>query len=122
MDKPHAPACLRNRDPILAVLCQHLADCRSLLEIGSGTGQHAVYFGAALPQLRWQTSDLPENHHGIDSWIAAAGLPNVLPPLALDVDASWPKQSFDAVFSANTLHIMDWQAVRSFFAGVPSVV
>lgn len=116
-------ACERNRDPILGVLKRAFARCASVLEIGSGTGQHAVCFAAALPHLTWQTSDLPECHEGILSWIASEGPSNVRPPLALDVRAArWPVASIDAVFSANTLHIMSWQSVESMFAGIGRIL
>jgi len=121
MDKAFSPASERNGPPILAVLKDAFADCRRVLEIGSGTGQHAVYFGARLPHLVWQTSDLPDNHPSILAWQSEAALPNVLPPLALDVRQpwmQWPQAPFDAVFSANTLHIMPWPAVESMFAGI----
>ena len=123
-EKPFSPACERNRGPILAVLREHFANRHDVLEIGSGTGQHAVHFAAALPQLSWQTSDLPENHPAILAWLAEAGLPNVLPPLALDAAdaASWPAQRFDAVFTANTLHIMGWPQVQALFANLPRVL
>jgi cyclopropane fatty-acyl-phospholipid synthase-like methyltransferase len=123
-DLPNAPATERNRDPILAVLREHFADRRRVLEIGSGTGQHAVYFAAALPQLQWQTSDLAENHAVIQTWIDVSAQANVLPPLALDVARadSWPTQRFDAVFSANTLHIMAWPQVQALFAQLPRVL
>jgi predicted O-methyltransferase YrrM len=95
-----------------------------VLEIGSGTGQHAVHFAAALPHLQWQTSDLPENHAAIAAWIEASGLDNVLPPVALDAahPETWPAQRFDAVFTANTLHIMGWADVQSLFAHLPRVL
>ena len=123
-DLPNAPATERNRDPILTVLREHFATRHRVLEIGSGTGQHAVHFAAALPQLSWQTSDLPDNHPAILAWLAAAGLPNVLPPLSLNVAdaASWPAQRFDAVFTANTLHIMGWPQVQALFANLPRVL
>ena len=121
-DRPYSAACERNREPILAVLRQHFADRKRVLEIGSGTGQHAVFFAAALPQLSWQTSDIPENHDGIREWLDEAALPNALPPLALDVTGSWPRQRFDAVFSANTLHIMSWPQVETLFARLPEVL
>ena len=92
-----------------------------MLEIGSGSGQHAVYFGAHLPHLQWQTSDLADSHAGILAWLADARLPNVLPPLALDVNATWPQQQYDAVFSANTLHIVSWPEVERMFAGIARV-
>ena len=122
MEKPHAPSCERNREPILEVLTQHFADRRQVLEIGSGTGQHAVFFAARLPQLRWQTSDRPENLPGIAAWLDEAGLPNTPSPIALDVLESWPAHAYDAVFSANTLHIMPWAAVEQLFAALPGVL
>jgi len=123
-DLPNAPATERNRDPILAVLRQHFAARRKALEIGSGTGQHAVHFAAALPQLSWQTSDLPENHEGIRAWIEASGLDNVLPPCVLDMahPAAWPATRYDAVFTANTLHIASWPEVQALFAHLPRLL
>lgn len=115
MDKPSAPSCERNRDPILDVLRVHFADRRDVLEIGSGTGQHAVHFAAALPQLRWQCSDRAENLPGIRLWLDEAALPNTPPPLELDVGGAWPAHRYDALFSANTLHIMAWEEVRQLF-------
>lgn len=116
--KPYAEACERNQQPILDVLLTEFAAVRHVLEIGSGTGQHAVFFGRAMPHLVWQTSDLSENHASIRAWIDEAGLANVRPPLALDVLGEWPELEFDAVFSANTAHIMSWPAVTAMFAGV----
>jgi len=123
MDKPCAESCIENRGPIFAVLEPRLGDCRSLLEIGSGTGQHAVYFAAELPQLVWQTSDCAENHPAIQAWLDEAGLDNVRRPIALDVLAdAWPAGPFDAVFSANTAHIMPEVAVEAMFHGVARVL
>jgi hypothetical protein len=117
--KPYAAACDENRDPILAVLRQVLTRPARVLEIGSGTGQHAVYFGAQLPHLRWVLSDLPEHHTGIRAWLEEAGLPNLEGPLALDVlRPDWGLEGIEAVFSANTAHIMDEPAVAAMFAGV----
>ena len=122
-DKPFAESCVQNRDPILAVLAEVFADRRRVLEIGSGTGQHAVYFGAALPHLVWQTADVPAHHPGILAWLIDASLPNVLPPLALEAcQTGWRGGRYDAVFSANTLHIMGWPEVECFFAGVGAVL
>ena len=121
-DKPFSPACERNREPILAALRPHFADRRRVLEIGSGTGQHAVHFAAALPQLVWQTSDRAEWLPGIRLWLAEAGLPNTPPPIGLDVGGPWPCGRFDAIFSANTLHIMGWPEVEALFAGLPAVL
>ena len=121
-DKPFAPACERNRDPILAVLRAHFADRSRVLEIGSGTGQHAVHFAAAMPFLLWQTSDVAENLPGIRAWLDEAKLRNTPPPLALDVDGNdWPATPFDAVFSANTLHIMSWPEVERFFGALDAI-
>lgn len=115
-ERPHAPATARNREPILQVLAETLADRRRVLEIGSGTGEHAVYFGAKLPWLTWQTSDLIENHAGINAWIDYAGGENVLRPIALDVRcAEVTESAYDVVFSANTAHIMGLTAVRAMF-------
>jgi len=121
-EKPCSPASERNREPILAVLRDHLAACRSVLEIGSGTGQHAVHFARHLPQLTWQTSDRPEMLSGIRLWLAEAALPNTPPPLALDVNEAWPAAAFDAVFTANTLHIMSSDEVTRLFAQLPAVM
>ena len=120
--KPHAPACDRNRDPILAVLRRHFADRRHVLEIGSGTGQHAVYFAAALPHVTWQTSDVAENLSGIRMWLDEARLPNLPAPLLLDVNGQWPQTRYDAVFSANTLHIMSWSEVQTLFDRLDSAL
>lgn len=120
--KPFSLACERNKEPILEVLRQHLAVVRSVLEVGSGTGQHAVHFAAHLPQLRWQCSDRHENLPGISTWLAEAGLPNTPPPLPLDVTGPWPATRFDAVYSANTLHIMSWPEVEAFFDALPGVL
>jgi len=122
MDKPHAPSCERNRDPILEVLKDHFADRKTVLEIGSGTGQHAVYFAEALPHLTWQASDRQENLAGIRAWLDEAALPNTPSPLELDVQQSWPSLSVDAVFSANSLHIMSWQAVERLFEALPTIM
>lgn len=122
MEKPHAPSTEKNRDPILAVLREVFADRRLVLEIGSGTGQHAVHFCAQLPQLTWQTSDRPDFLPGIRMWLEEAAVPNVLPPFEFDVIGPWPSGAYDAVYSANTLHIMPWQAVEAFFAGLQSVL
>ncbi len=120
--KPFSEACERNRDPVAAVLQRHLRDCRTVLEIGSGTGQHAVHFAAAMPWLIWQCSDRAEYLPGIQAWLDEAGLPNTPTPIELDVThAPWPlplSRAYDAAFSANTLHIMSWSAVEAFFAGL----
>jgi cyclopropane fatty-acyl-phospholipid synthase-like methyltransferase len=120
--KPFSPACERNRDPILAHLRRLLAGARTVLEIGSGTGQHAVHFAAALPHLSWQASDRAENLPGIRLWLDEAALANTPPPLQLDVGGDWPARRFDAVYSANTLHIMAWHEVERLFRRLPQVL
>ena len=121
---PDAPSTARNRDPILAVLRQRFAMRMRVLEIGSGTGQHAVHFARALPHLKWYTSDLPENLPGIRAWLAQAALPNVVEPTVLDMGRpeTWPYTRHDGVFSANTLHIASWANVQSLFANLPRVL
>jgi SAM-dependent methyltransferase len=123
VDKPFAPSCERNREPILEVLREHFADRRDVLEIGSGTGQHAVYFAAALPRLTWQTSERAENLPGLRRWLDDAELPNTPPPLMLDVAGdAWPVSRYDAVFTANTLHIMHWTDVEALFGQLGDVL
>ncbi|MGB5396152.1 MAG: DUF938 domain-containing protein [Gammaproteobacteria bacterium] len=122
MQKPFSESCEQNREPILQVIEPLLRDASSLLEIGSGTGQHAVYFGAHLPHLRWQASDCADYLPGIRLWIDEAALSNVPVPLELDVTLAWPVLSIDAVFSANSVHIMHWHMVEALFAGVGRVL
>jgi len=121
LEKPNAPSCERNREPILAVLREHFADRRDALEIGSGTGQHAVHFAAAMPWLSWQCSDRVEYLPGIGLWLDEAALPNTPTPRELDVDGAWPAHRYDAIFSANTLHIMSWPQVQTLFARLAEV-
>jgi cyclopropane fatty-acyl-phospholipid synthase-like methyltransferase len=121
--KPIAESCEQNKLPILAVLREEFAAAQRVLEIGSGTGQHAVFFARELPHLEWQTSDVAANHPGIQAWLSDEQLPNVRPPLALDVARdTWPGREFDAVFSANTVHIMGWSEVEKMFAGIGAVL
>lgn len=119
---PHSPSCERNREPILAVLRACFAPCARVLEVGSGTGQHAIHFAAALPHLIWQATDRAANLPGIQAWLDAAGLPNTPPAQVLDVTGAWPEGRFDGLFSANTLHIMAWPEVEAFFAALPGVM
>ena len=134
--KPYAESCDRNREPILAVLQRHLASAGNVLEIGSGTGQHAVYFAQAMPWLRWQASDHRDHLPGIGEWLEDARLPNTPPAIELQavIGASPGLQplpvlpqtesgtGFDAVFTANTLHIMGWDNVQALFAGLPALM
>jgi hypothetical protein len=115
-------ACERNKGPILAILASALANSRKVLEIGSGTGQHAVHFAAHLPHLLWQPSDTGAYLAGLRERIAGEGTPNLLPARELDVrDQPWQVESVDAIFTANTLHIMGWAAVEDLFRGVGAV-
>jgi SAM-dependent methyltransferase len=116
-------ACERNKDPILQVLRGAFATSRRVLEIGSGTGQHAVYFARQLPQLHWQSSDTGEYLAPLRARIALERAANLPPPVELDVRRRpWPVRAIDGVFSANTLHIMAWAAVEEFFRGVGAVL
>jgi SAM-dependent methyltransferase len=140
-EKPYSAACERNRDPILRVLRSCFADRRRVLEIGSGTGQHAAYFSAALPHLIWQASDRAENLPGIRQWLADVARPSTPgrspsapeamdgregppPPLEFDVDRQRSPGDvrteirYDACFSANTLHIMSWPEVEKLFGAL----
>ncbi len=118
--KPYSESCAQNSEPIRQVLQHYVEGRQTLLEIGSGTGQHAVYFAALYPWLSWQTSDLVEYHPGIQAWIDDSGLGNVLPPIELDVSADWPRQAYDLLFSANTLHIMSSTEVQQLFRHCPA--
>ncbi|BFM04917.1 DUF938 domain-containing protein [Halioxenophilus aromaticivorans] len=122
MEKPYSQACENNKLPILAVLRQAFREARQVLEVGSGTGQHAVYFAGEMPHLSWQCSDLRANHAGINAWLADYPGSNLLPPVELDVAGTWPTQLFDAVYTANTLHIMSWPHVQSFFQNLGAVL
>ena len=122
--KPYSESCEQNRAPILEVLKQELSGKRRLLEIGSGTGQHAVYLAGEFPELLWQPSEVPAMLPGIRAWLAEDTAPsNILPPLSLDVcHDSWPDKQYDAVFSANTVHIIAWPQVQCLFSGVSEVL
>lgn len=121
--KPFSESCEQNKAPILEVLQDVFADRQRVLEIASGTGQHAVFFGRALPHLIWLTSELTLNHAGIRMWLDEAQLSNVLPPVEIDVSsAAWPVGSVDAIFNANTVHIVSWPEVERMFAGIGQVL
>ena len=120
-----SPSADRNKQPILEVIAPAFARARHVLEIGSGTGQHAVHFARALPQLTWQPSDRAPWLPGLRARIAREGPGNLAAPIELDVAmAPWPQAAngADAVFSANTLHIMAWREVEAFFSGVGRVL
>lgn len=120
---PFSDACERNKDPILAVLRTAFADVKEVLEIGSGTGQHAVHFARHLTHLDWQPTDRGEHLAGLAARIALEGSPNLRSPVELDVtQRTWPLVRTDAVFAANTLHIMGCGEVEALFAGVGRVL
>jgi cyclopropane fatty-acyl-phospholipid synthase-like methyltransferase len=122
-DKPFSQACENNKLAILPVLKRHLENSNTLLEVGSGTGQHAVYFAAKLAHLSWQTSDQLQYHDGIRQWISGASLPNVLEPLQLNVQSyPWSQKQYDAVFTANTLHIMSANYAEIFMKNVANAL
>ncbi len=124
--KPFSESCVQNHIPIIRIIKPLLAACETVLEVGSGTGQHAVYFAAEMPYLTWYTSDRQQNHSGIQQWLDEAMLDNIKPPIALDVcdQEAWQSldKSFDAIFSANTLHIMSAPQVECFFAEATAVL
>lgn len=117
-NKPFAPACERNQAPIMEVLRELLPAQACVLEIGSGTGQHAAYFCQRQTGWRWQCSDLAPQLDGIRQWLAALPDGQCPPPIVLDVLGDWPEGQFNAVYTANTLHIMPWRAVKAMFARV----
>src|SRR6185437_274022 len=120
---PLSEACERNKGPILEVLRSALASSRRVLEIGSGTGQHATHFATHLPQLVWQPSDRGDYLPVLRRRLELERPPNLLEPVELDVCAApWPVGPVDAVFTANTLHIMDWAAVQELFRGIGTVL
>ena len=116
MDKPYSQACENNKSPILAVIKEVFTEPTTVWEIGSGTGQHACYFACELPHLIWQATDVIENLPGINAWRDEVQLANLNLPLVLDVTRPiWPCDDLDAVFTANTLHIMSWCNVEILF-------
>ena len=120
----HAPATQRNRDAILAVLARHLPVRGLLLELASGSGEHAVHFAAALPDLVFQPSD-PDagSRASIDAWAASAGLGNLRPAIALDATApDWPIESADAVLCINMIHIAPWTAAVGLVEGASRIL
>lgn len=124
---PFSAAAENNKRPILEIIREAFKDASRVLEIASGTGQHAVFFAQNLKHLEWRPSDLPENLPALDQRIVEADgeLDNLLPPIELDVaDLPWPvsasdyEDAYDGIFSANSLHIMSWERVEDFFTGV----
>jgi SAM-dependent methyltransferase len=120
---PNSEACERNKGPILEVLRNAFADRGHVLEIGSGTGQHAVHFAAQLPHLVWHPTEQLKYMPDLDARIKQQGSANLRPPAVLDVrQAVWPLRQADAVFSANTLHIMSWAEVLDLFGGLGKIL
>lgn len=115
-EKPFSQACENNKEPIVDILKQVFRQPLTVWEIGSGTGQHACHFARRLPHLTWQPTDRAGNIAGIRMWLQETPLPNLRPPLPLDVaDSVWPCRSIEALFTANTLHIMSWDEVTLLF-------
>jgi len=116
---PYSASAERNRQPILDQVRDLMPAQGTVLEIGSGTGQHAVFLSQNLPHLLWQPSDRAMNLHGLEACFSAQGNDRILPILKLDVlKDPWPGCSYEAVYSANTAHIMPWDAVVAMFSGV----
>ncbi len=116
--KQYSSSCVQNQAPIFKIIKPLLQDKRTVLEVGSGTGQHAVYFAEKMPHLNWQSSDQMQYLSSINAWIDEANLSNTAPAINLDVTQAWPALEFDVIFSANTTHIMSWEMVVDFFQGV----
>lgn len=113
MSKRSAPHCERNKRPILEQLSVYFKDSQQVLEIGSGTGQHAVFFAEYLPHLTWHTSDMPENHDNVNAWVIDSQLKNIVPPIEFTIgEDAWPNTEVDAVFTANTTHIMQQEEAK----------
>ena len=116
--RKYSEASEQNKVPILEVLSDAFNDCNSVLEVGSGSGQHAVFFAKHLKHLNWQPSDLAENLNSIQAWMDEESLENIFPPIELDVrQHPWQVEKFDAIYSANTFHIMSWEMIEDFFQG-----
>ncbi len=116
---PFSQASENNKLPVLEVFKQYLTSKKSLLEIGGGTGQHAVFFAEQFPELRWQSTDIPFHVNSLNLRLSHAQLANL--PLAFSLDVNqpdWGCDTFDAIFTANSLHIMSEDSVQNFFAGV----
>jgi len=120
---PYSAASDRNKDPILAVLREVFSGSQTVLEIGSGTGQHAIYFAQSLPSVQWQPSETPQRQATLAPRLDAAQLANLLAAVELDVtDEVWPLKQVQGVYAANVAHIMDWDAVVAMFAGAGRIL
>ena len=117
MTRPYAESCEQNKDPIHQVIRPYLKPGIEVLEIASGTAQHAVYFAGLNPQVQWQTSDRSEYLPGIRSWLSFACLDNLIEPISLDVCAAWPSKQYDLIFTSNSLHIMSEDEAEACIRG-----
>ena len=123
LNLPFSEACERNQRPIWEILQNVLSNSKHVLEIGSGSGQHAVYFGRKLNHLSWQTSDLEGNIAQINARLEFEGTDNIIAPLTLDVTQSnWPKINVDAVFIANVFHISPWEVTEQTFKRIKNIL
>lgn len=123
MTKEYSVACDRNKDYILEVIKPLLKENQKVLEIGSGTGQHAVFFAEQMPHIIWQTADLIYSHNSINAWIEESKLNNILKPFVLDANnTDWHEFNFDFAFTANTFHIMSFEEVKKIFTGLNKVL
>lgn len=122
IELPFSPSCERNRTPILDVLGRVFPVDGKVLEIGSCTGQHIVFFAPRFPGLTWQPSDRSEHLPGLAARISSEGSQNIRAALELDVMNGWPEEAFNAIYSANTSHIMSWEAVCAMFGGVGKIL
>jgi cyclopropane fatty-acyl-phospholipid synthase-like methyltransferase len=118
MTKPYSESCEQNKDVILSCIQPYLSNGASILEVGSGTGQHAVYFASLNPQIEWQPSDRAKNLQGIKAWIADSKCSNISAVIELDVLEQWPNDCYDVIFTANSLHIMSSEAVKKCLESV----
>ena len=125
INKPFSQACENNKQPILTILTQVFSSKKHVLEIGSGTGQHAAFFAQHLTHLTWQTSDLLINHEGINLWLEESKCPNIKSPIVIDLNnvcaatlTNLPINGIDGIYTANTLHIVSWPLVVNFFHNI----
>ncbi len=122
-NKLFSQACENNKQPIAELLQTVFSEPGLIVEIGSGSGQHAVYMASVLPHVIWQPTDMAEALHSVEAYRRESGLSNIKPALAMNVlDATWPITEVDGVFSANTAHIMSWPAVEAMFRGVAGLL
>jgi SAM-dependent methyltransferase len=120
---PFSEACERNKGPILEILSRVLTQPARVVEVGAGTGQHSVHFARHLPHLDWLPTDRAENLPGLAARTAVEGTPNLRGPIELDAAwPEWPCGECDALYTANTLHIMSWPEVEALFQGIGRVL